>query len=254
MRQLSVTTVLLVLLSGCSNTTDYVADLSYVRAPGLGYRNAALYTAGYLFLWDTRANTLSVLESDIPLQKIAPSEAPTTLKSTATSGVSIQGSFGSAAERIAAEAALSKRVELTAENAVREKYSSTITGLSRAYVNGLNAGEDMRQRWYVDDAVRANSPLRYVLVTGLVRATKATVAVGGKSGNEIGKVAITVPSIGELKVGVDRGSVADCSGASAPCFFEPTVLKPYLAPNGNLNFRVDSGASREKLSAALKEL
>jgi hypothetical protein len=118
----------------------------------------------------------------------------------------------------------------------------------------MEAGNDMRGRWYVAEATSPTSRLRYVLVTGLVRASKATVAIGGKSGNEIGKLAITVPGAGEIKIGVDRGSVVDCSGQSAPCFFEPTVLKPYIAENGNLNFRVDNEASKTLLSAAFQKM
>ena len=184
------------LLGGCS---QYTADLSYVRASGLGYRNAALYTAGYLFLWDTSTNQLTQLETSIPLQKAPSSEAPTTLTSTSVSGISIGGSFGTGLEKITAEAALSRKVAFTAENAVRENYEHTYTGLSQAYNAGIAAGEDMRQRWYVDEAIAAGSPYRYVLVVGLVRASNATASVGGKSGNEIGSVDVDVPGMGSIK-------------------------------------------------------
>jgi len=254
MPRLRIGVAIVLLLSGCSKSENFVADLSYVRASGLGYRNAALYTAGYLFLWDTGSNRLSELENNIPLERITATENPTTLKSTSISGVSIEGNFGTADQKVAAEAAFSKKVEFTAENALREKYKSTITGLATAYKAGVDAGEDMRGRWYVAEATTPKSRLRYVLVTGLVRAGKATVSVGGKSGTEVGKLSISVPNAGEIKVGVDRGSLVDCSGQSAPCFFEPTVLKPYVAENGNLNFRVDSGASREQLSAAFQKM
>jgi hypothetical protein len=220
-------------LAGCSST-DFSTDLSYVRASGLGYRNAALYSAGYLFLWNMEANSLTVLENGIPLEKL--------------------DAFAAGPQRVAAEAALSRKIAFTAESAVREKYRSIYTGLSAAYVRGLAAGEDMRSRWYVDEATAPNSPYRYVLITGLVRADRATATVGGKSGSEIGSIGVEVPGLGSIYVGIDSGAAAECSGNKAPCFFDATVLQPYIASDGNLNFRPAMGTDADALSEALRKL
>jgi hypothetical protein len=240
-------------LAGCSST-DFSTDLSYVRASGLGYRNAALYSAGYLFLWNTEANTLTVLENSIPLERLDVSETPTNLSSSSVSGVSISGSFAAGPQRIAAEAALSRKIAFTAESAVREKYRSVYTGLSAAYVRGLAAGEDMGARWYVDEATAPSSPYRYVLITGLVRADRAAATVGGKSGSEIGAIGVEVPGLGSIDVGIDSGAAVECSGNKAPCFFDATVLQPYIASDGNLNFRPAMGVDADALSEALRKL
>lgn len=243
------------LFSGCTAGGDkFSADLSYVRAAGLGYRNAGLYSAGYLFLWDKSKNEMTLLSDEIEFEKAPTSESPTTLKSTSVSGVSINGNFQTPAEKLAAELSFSKKIEFTAENAVRERYRSTITALSNAYLKGVNGGEDMRARWYVGEATRPDSSLRYVLITGLVRANSAKASIGGKSGNEVGALSLDVPSVGSIKVAIDRGTQVDCTGIQAPCFFEPTVLKPYIASNGNLDFRVDAAGDRGALSKAWQTL
>jgi hypothetical protein len=253
MQQTAATAIALLLLTGCA-TTQFNADLSYVRAAGLGYRNAALYTAGYLFLWNTGTNELAVLENSVSLERKDSPEAPATLRSSSVSGISISGEFGSGAAEVAAEASLSRKIEFTAENAVREDYKAIYGGLAQAYRDGLAKGEDMRARWYVDEATTASSPFRYALVTGLVRASRATASVGGKSGSEIGSVVLDVPGLGSIDVGIDRGAAVECSGQAAPCFFEPTVLKSYIAADGNLNFKVDLGTNRDALSEAFRKL
>jgi hypothetical protein len=240
-------------LGGCAQY--YSADLSFARVPGLGFRNAGLYTPGYLFLWDARQNKLTKLQEDIFLAKQPRTDPPTDLNQTNIRGISITGEFGSSAEKVSAEINLGQKIEFRAEQAVRERYQSVYTALAQAYTEGNARGEDMSHRWYVKDVTHRGSGLYYVIITGIVRANKTTISYAGEEGPEIGSVSVTVPGkLGTIKVNVKNSNVAECSGKASPCFFDVMVVAPFINNSGRLDFESARNINKDKLSAAFRSL
>ena len=234
-------------LGGCAK---YSADLSFARAPGLGFRNAGLYTTGYLFLWDSRANKLTKIQDDIFIAKQPITEPPTDISSTNIRGISITGDFGSAEQKISAQAALGQKIQFTAEQAQREKYQSVYSALAQTYTS---SGSEIRQQWYVNDVTRKGSGLYYVVITGIVRANKTTIAYGGEEGPEIGGLSVTVPGkLGTIKVSIKSANSAECSGKASPCFFDAMVISPFISDKKTLDFRAARGVDLDMLSEAFR--
>ncbi|HEV2552132.1 MAG TPA: hypothetical protein VGV17_00070 [Bosea sp. (in: a-proteobacteria)] len=241
------------LCAGCHHS-DFCADLSFSRSAGLGYRNAGLFNPGTLYLFDQSSATLTRLSDDIPLQKRASDAAPATLTSTRIDGIALTGSFPNEAVKTAIAAAVGTKVAFTAENAVRDDYQSVYTGLAQAYRAGMDAGEDMKGRWFVDEVVAQRGKF-YVVVTGIVRADKASLSVGGIKDDNVVDVSVSVPGLATpVKVAVTHGRAVNCSGKSAPCFFSVSVIKPYLGPEKRLSFREGRGVDIDRLSEALRKL
>lgn len=244
---------LVALCAGCHHS-DFGADLSFSRSTGLGYRNAGLFSPGTLYLFDQSAATLTRLSGDIPLQRRANEAAPTTLTSTRIDGIALTGSFPSAAVKTEIAAAVGTKVSFVAENAVRDDYQSVYTGLAQAYRAGLDAGDDMKGQWYVDEVVSQRGKY-YVVVNGIVRADKASLSVGGLKDDNVVDVSVSVPGLATpVKVAVTHGRSVNCSGKSSPCFFSVSVVKPYIGPEKRLAFREGRGVDLDKLSEALRKL
>ena len=245
--------ILAALCAGCQQG-DFGADLSFSRSAGLGYRNAGLFNPGTLYLFDQNTATLTRLSDDIPLRRRPSEAAPTTLASTRTDGIGLTGSFPSAAVKAEVALAIGTKITFVAENAVRDDYNQVYTGLAEAYRSGVAAGEDIKGRWYVDEVVGQRGKY-YVVVSGIVRADRASLAVGGMTGDNIADVSVSVPGIATpVKVGITRGRSVDCSGKSAPCFFSVSVIKPYYGPERRLAFREGRGLDLDRLSEALRKL
>jgi len=241
------------LCAGCHHS-DVGADLSFSRSIGLGYRNAGLFNPGTLFLYDQSTATLTRLSDDIPLQLRPSNASPTTLASTRIDGIALTGTFPNEAVKTEIAVAVGTKVSFVAENAIRDDYESVRTGLTLAYRAGVDAGEDMLGRWYVDEVVRQRGKY-YVVVSGIVRADKATLAVGGMAGDNIADVSVSVPGLATpVKVALTHGRSVNCSGKSAPCFFSVSIIKPYIGPQKRLAFRDGLGVDTARLSEALRKL
>lgn len=233
---------------------DFGADLSFSRSAGLGYRNAGLFNPGTLYLFDQSTATLIRLSDDIPLQRRPGEAAPTTLTSTRIDGIALTGTFPNEAVKTEIAAAVGTKVSFVAENAVRDDYQSVYTGLAQAYRTGTDAGEDMKGRWYVDEVVGQRGKY-YVVVSGIVRADKASLVVGGLKDDNVVDISVSVPGLATpVKVAVTHGRSVNCSGKSAPCFFNVSVIKPYLGPEKRLTFREGRGVDLDRLSQALRKL
>ena len=233
----------------------YTADLSFARAPGLGYRNAGLFSAGRLYLFDQSSGRLTKLADDIPLEKKAGDSTPAMLSSSSVRGIALNGDFGSAEAKASVRLSLGSKIAFSAERATREEYGSIYTGLSKAYSAGIAQGQDMRAQWYVSDAVKKDSGLYYVVISEIVRADKTTLSVGGIDGGNVADVSISVPGKpGAIKVSLTDSKLVECSGQSAPCFFEVSVVKPYLDDEKKLAFLPARNADLDLLSDAFRNL
>jgi len=240
-----------ILLASCADT--YTANLEFARATGLGYRNVGLFTVGSLYLWDSEQNTLILLDDNVPLVPRPSTEEPTLIVSTEVRGISVVGRGVTPANEASAELAVGRQVQFRAEGAVRERYSSVYTGLSSTYVAQLAAGDDVRTRWRVDDASRLDSPLRYVVITGLVRADLTRTIIGGIDSESAGTFRVSVPELGSINVQFTNAQSSECAGDQAPCFFEVTVLKPYIGESGTLQYQ-PVPADLDRLSDAFRTL
>lgn len=243
--------VAICVLAGCS---QYSADLSFARAPGLGYRNAGLFPPGRLYLFDSTTATLTKLADDIPLRQIPIADPPTTLTSTNIRGIALNGTFGSPQAKLGVAAEIGSKVAFVAERAQREKYSSVYTALTEAYKGGLAAGEDMKSRWYVDDVTRRNSGLYYVVINEIVRTDRTSLSTGGPSGSQIASISVTPPGMPPISVSVTDSKLVECSGSASPCFFDATVISPYKNEQGNLDFKVARNVNVDLLSEAFRKL
>ncbi len=231
-----------------------IADLSFSRAPGLGYRNAGLFPPGRLYLFDQAAATLTKLSDDIPLDKKPSDATPTTLTASNIRGIALSGDFGSAANKLSASLSVGSRVAFTAERAVRERFASIYSGLAKAYAAGLSEGQDMYSQWYVKD-VTTNANLYYVVINDIVRADKAGLSIGGAQGQNTAELSVSVPGLpAPLRISIVDNRLAECSGASAPCFFDAAVIKPYIGEANRLSFRATRAANLDVLSDAFRKL
>ena len=242
------------LLAGCQQTANHSADLSFSRAPGLGYRNAGLFSPGRMYLFDQASGTLTRLSDDIVLERQEGSTVPTTLSATNISGIALSGAFPSAAAKVEAAVAIGSKVSFVAEKAVRERYSSVYTGLAKAYTDGTAAGQDMKGQWYVDTVI-ADPNQFYVVVTDIVKADKTSLSVGGLTNDNVVDVSVTVPGLpAPLKIAVSNGRLVECSGNASPCFFNVSVVRPYIGPNKLLAFRAATNFKGDALSEAFRKL
>ncbi|SHG03401.1 hypothetical protein SAMN02745157_3416 [Kaistia soli DSM 19436] len=225
------------LLAGCQTPPLYTADMSFAKATGLGYWNTGLLPVGRLYLWDTKNNRLTLIADDIPLAKRPTAEPKTELSSTNVQGIAVEGSFGSDAIKTAVTAEVGRQVAFTAKGAVREQYASIYTGLARAYSDAVAAGEDVDTHWSVTDATRPNSGLYYLIISGVVRADQTSLTQKGLKDENIANISVSVPGLGKpVALKVVNGNAVGCNGPSAACFFEATVLKPYINANRRLDF------------------
>lgn len=233
--------------------TSYRADLGFAHTTQLGYRNTGLVSAGDLWIWDTSSNELTFLESDLQFER----QESTRLASYRTDrvrGISVAGDFGSEDQKAAVEAAVGRRLQFEVDNAVRDKYGPIYDAVSDRYRSGLASGEDMRGRWYVDRATEEGSGLYYVLVRSVVRADRAQIKVGGAEDESIATLSVRLPGdVRPVSVDLVNAATAECSGESAPCFFDVSVLEPFLNSNGNLDFRTVLGVDEDRLSEALRQ-
>lgn len=237
------------LVGGCNS---YRADLSFAHTTQLGYRNTGLVSAGDFWLWDTRSNELTVLEEDLQLAKLG-STRFASYRSDRVRGVSLSGNFGTEEEKAALEASVGQRLRFEVENAVRDRYDRTYDALSDRYESGLDADEDMRGRWYVDEATARESGLYYVIVRSVVRADRAEVEIGGAEGENVATLSIQLPGdVQPVRVDLVNAASAECSGESAPCFFDVSVIEPFFNASGNLDFRPARGVDRDRLAEALR--
>jgi len=241
------------LLAGCQTNT-YTADMSFAKAPGLGYWNSGLLPAGRLYLWDTRSNKLTIITDSVEFVQEPSREPPTNLSSTNVQGIAVEGSFGSNAIKTAVSAEVGRQVEFNAQGAVRERYGSIYTALSNAYIKDASSG-DVDTHWSVADATRPKSGLYYVLISGVVRANDTSLSHKGLKDNNVASVTVTVPGLGKpLSVNVINGAKIGCSGVGSACFFEATVLKPYINANRRLDFKPARDVNLKPLSDALRDL
>ncbi len=242
-------------MAGCQSSPVYTADLSFSKAPGLGYWNTGLLPAGRLYLWDTHQNRLTLISDSVELTKQNSGEPPTALTSSNIQGISVEGSFGSSEIKSAVTAEVGRQIEFQAEGVVRERYGSIYTGLAKAYAAEIAEGNDVATHWSIADATRAGSGLYYVVISGIVRADKTSVTQKGLKDNTMADITVTVPgSNNSISLKVINGNTISCAGASSSCFFELTVLKPYINAQKRLDFAPARDADLTQLPSALRGL
>lgn len=248
-------------LSGCipwaKPQPQLTANLSYVRTGSVGFANSGLVLPGYLYVWNTKKNTLELISKDIPLTPKQITAAPTTLVSSGVVGVTVDGSFGgTGVTKTAISAAVGRKIEFRAENAVRQDFSpSTVEALVTAYREGQARGQDLRSQWLVAEATQPKSHLLYVVVDSVVLADKARIAQTGVKGDDsVASVTVSVPGLTKpIVVAIENGAVTECGGTASGCFFSVQVYRPYLAgPDNLLNFRVASIPKPEDLVQAFR--
>lgn len=242
------------LLAGCGSST-YTADMSFAKATGLGYWNSGLLPVGRLYLWDTHTNRLTQISDAIAFVQEPATEPPTNLNSTNVQGIAVEGSVGSDAVKTAVSAEVGRQVTFEAKGAVRQRYGSIYTALGNAYAKEASDG-DVDTHWSVREATRPKSGLYYVLISGIIRANETTLSQKGLNGSDnVADVTVSVPGIGKpISVKIVNGASIGCSGTGSACFFEATVLKPYINENRRLDFQPARNVDLKPLSAALRNL
>ena len=247
----------LLALGACGGTdlpnaaTRATVNLDYAST-SLGYRNSGALSSGRLMLWDTAADELVTLQSDIPLGNRAPTP-PVRLEATSVRGASISGSVDlpkTVNTRIATE--LRNNLTFSISDAVRINATGVYSGISQAYRDLIDEGVNAFSAWRVADVTGQPSRYKYVLVTDEIRASDELLALD-KSFSSDASFSIVDTVEGEVKVIIPASNTAKCSGAGVICYVNVSVLKVFLNDDGNLDYSPASFNS-EKLVKALRSL
>lgn len=241
---------LISLVSGCKSDTinpsfDYAST-------SLGVYNSGLLNVGQLFIWDTKANTITRLD-EIPFPAEPSSRtAPTTMVASNISSVSFSAGLD-AAVKANASAAIRDNVSIQVRNGSREEYRSTITLISNEINRKKSANEDVDTSWLLSRAVQENSGLLYILVRGLVTSDQAELNAKNTSG---GQLSLVVPGGkgGSVTIDLSKEALASCVGPRSPCFLSFQVLKAYINARGNYDFEPVRGVTNSQIANLLKAL
>jgi hypothetical protein len=178
------------------------------------------------------------------------STSPTTLVAQDVTGVDVNIS-ANAAVKASVSSAIQRNLKIVSEKATRQSYNNIFTLISNEIVRKRAVGEDVGRDWDLDEAVKPNSGLRYIIVRGLVRANSATIELANTTK---GDLTLTVPngSGGEVKVDFSSTSTASCTGDQSPCFLSLYVMEPFINSAGNYDFRLVKSVKGSLLSVALR--
>ncbi|MBY5651791.1 hypothetical protein [Rhizobium leguminosarum] len=250
MKLTSMTISLLPLIAGCTSAT-VIPSFDYASTT-LGVYNSGLLNVGQLFVWDTKANTLTRLD-EVPFPSHPSNKSiPTTLIASKISSVSFNVGLD-ATVKASASAAIKDNVSIEVQNGSREEYGSTITLISNEIVRKRNAGEDVDRAWLLKPAAQPGSALAYVLVRGIVISDKAQLVARNSVG---GKLQLEVPGKKGATATIDlsKESLASCAGSKSPCFLSFQVLRAYINERGNYDFEPVRGVSNTQIGDLLKTL
>jgi hypothetical protein len=220
----------------------------------LGFRNSGALSSGRLMLWDTEADDLVDLESDIPLP-VSSLSPPADLAATNVNGVTVSSGLDLTGETIAEIGArVSGELVIDVRDATRETSSNAFTALSSAYRARQAEGVDAFRTWRVADATGNTERFRYVLLIDPVRAASESVRFKTEGGASV-KVNVVDTAQGDISVSVADEAAARCRQANAEravCFVNAKVLRVFLNANGNLDYEPVS-YSRSKLAQAFRK-
>jgi len=240
--------LLFLLISGCQSVNVSISHANTDK----GFLNSRQLDVGQLFLLDTSDDTLVPL-SLLNLKTVKSANRFASVKATDISGVTVNGSADAAVvASVKLEVANKAFVELT--NANRIQYTSVYNDLSRAIETEISNGNDVGNRWYLEDAAARNSKLRLVLVTGAFAADTGKIGFDNST-NVNGSISIPVGRRGTLDVKINKSSIEEIVGKGVPVLLDLSVIEVFYNQNGNFDFRPDRRfRSPERLTAALRNL
>ena len=249
------------LASGCDTMTKTVpVNLDYART-SLGYRNSGLLRPGSLFFWDTQANELISLSSDVVLPEFKPN-TKTSIEAKNIRGIEVglQAELPSVVSG-EIEAAIRNNYVFVVNNATKATSQRRYSAISKTYARLRQDGQNPYNLWRIDDLTGNRARYKIVLAESPVYADSESLQF--LSGGD-GSIKIQSPTNQKVTFAVKapRESAAKCSGQPALCFINLFVLDVLLSTatdqNGKtiqkLDYRPSSGVNRELLPAALRKL
>lgn len=214
-----------------------------------GYLNSSLRELGQLYVFDTTDGVLTELAV---LELTNQNRGATFARQVArdVKGVDVSANVDVATSaRVKTEIQRNSFIEL--ENAFDASYTQTFSDLA-AEINRREAtGEDVGFTWFLDEAVKPGSTLRYLLVYSTIRADVARVGYANVT-DVGGGLKVPISGAGDVDVEVKGLSEESFQGSEVPVLVDYHVIQASLSDAGFYRFRVDRAFTQDALSDVLK--
>jgi hypothetical protein len=211
-------------LAGCQSTTINVSHAKTDK----GYLNSRLAGLGYLFVWNKQTGYVAQI-AEIKLTSEASDQRYSELEAREVTGVALSASLN-AVEKASIEADIQAKTTLVLSDARVVSFENTFTDLSSEINRRVSLGQDIRSAWFLDDAVKPESPWRYLLIYRAVTAD-STQLTFDKSASAGGSISIPTGNGGSVKVTLNGLGVSDFKGDDVTTLVDYYIIRAYIGAN-----------------------
>ncbi len=244
LRLIALLTLILIGFAGCRTIP---VDVSHAYTDK-GYLNSGLRTLGQLYLLDTEDGSLKELAVlDLSNRVRGATFEEQFARNVRGVDIGAGGEVGIDAE---VKASITRNSYIRLTNAFDETYANTFGDLS-AEINRREAiGEDVGFTWFLDDATKPGSTIRYLLVYSTIRADEAVIGYNNVTAVD-GNLTVPVRGRAEVDVTVSGLSEESWKGKAVPVLVDYHVIQAFQ-DDGFYKFRIDRAFRDDDLTDILK--
>ncbi len=259
MSRRSVLPVLVVALglSACRHndeTATYIVDISHAKTDE-GFINSSRYVEGQVIVWNRETGFADVLP-DLSLPFVADGYSRSKLKVGSLSGLAVSAGLAKPVPvSLKSDVSQDLAIEL-ADNIrgrdVREAFTSFSAAINQRIADG---DESIRRTWFLEDAVKPDSQIRYIVVRRTLRADRGRI-VANRGAVVNGELKLANLEIGEAGIQLKGYDKVEFEGENVPVLARYYILKAFRNAKGNYDFEIDRqvGNKAEVLIPILRKL